>query len=333
MFPTTRCDVEAVRYWRESPRRLAQKWYIQLCLFASSVHDRFLACEEAASGNKNWSATISYYSIMHAYRSLVFQCFGDFPCSHQEMGLFVAADDRSWDSRDKIRFNWLSNLSLRRPRNQRDWNQRDSMIIRSGADWDTARRMLRQYYQETLQAPRVSDSLERFGPLVADAKSLREDSNYEALLIAHERGHFLVSHSAGALCEHLCRLATLAVDTARDALVAGLRHDPDIENDGNRIQSLAREFINARFERCIGEKLSGDTGKSFCLWCGGIDLPGRQECTDTIWEDVNYGFFEGKQALMDDYFEKIERFGERVGSVADCPLPQASPPSDTENGK
>ena len=240
--------------------------------------------------------------------------------------MFVAADERTWRSTDKIRFNWLSGFPRRRP------NQRASMIIQRRPDLDAPRRMLRQYYRETLQAPRVSDSLERFGALVADAQSLREDSNYEALLIAHERNHFLVPRALEALCEHLSRLAAVAVDTARDALIAGLRFDPEIESDRPRIQSLAHEFINGRFERCIGEKLSGDTAESFRSWYGGIELPGRQECTDTICEDVSYGLFEGKQALMDDYIEKIERFGERVGSIADCPQPQASPASDTENG-
>ena len=327
MLPATRCDVDAVSYWRESPRKLSQRWYIQLCQFASSVHDSFLAREEETRGNKNWAATMSYYSIVHACRSLVFQCFGDFPCSHQHMGLFVAAHDRSWRSSDNIKLNWLSGFSRRLP------NQRGTLIIRSRADWDAARRMLRRYYRETLQELRVSDSLERFGPLVADAKSLREDSNYEALLIAHERDHFLVPRSLGSLCKHLSRLASLAVDTARDALVAGLRCDPDIENDRNRIQSLAREFINDRFERCIGEKLSGETAESFRSWVRAIDLPGTQECADTIWEDVRYDLFEGKQALMKDYIEKIERFGERVGSVADCPQHQPGPASDTESDK
>jgi len=182
-----------------------------------------------------------------------------------------------------------------------------------------ARQMLRTYYRGTLHVPQVSDSLDRFGPLVADAKKLREDGNYEALLIAHERDHFLVPHSLESLCQHLSDLAAMAVDAARDALVAGLRRDPDIENDRNRIQSLAHEFIKGRFERCIGEKLSGGTAESFRSWVRAIDLPGTQECADTIWDDVSYNLFEGKQALMKDYIQKIERFGERVQSM---PEPQ-----------
>jgi len=310
----------------ESPRKLAQKWYVQLSLFASSAHDRFLACEEAVRGNKNWSATISYYSTVHACRSLVFQCFGDFPRSHQEMGLFLAADERSWPPSDKIRFNWLSGFPRRRPR------QRASMIIRSRAEWDAARRMLRQYYGETLQAPRVSDSFERFGPLFTDAKGLREDGNYEALLIAHEQDHFLVPRSLESLCQHLSDLARVTVDTARDALVAGLRCDPEIENDRPRILSLAHDFINGRLGPTIRAKLSGDTADSFQSWIGQIDLPNREEIVETIWEDVNYGLFEGKQALMDDYASRIEHFGERVNSITDSQRAQAVQPSDAEDG-
>lgn len=325
MFPTTRCDVEAVRYWREPPRRLAQRWYIQLCLLASSVHDRFLACEEAARGNKNWSATMSYYSIVHGCRSIVFQCFGDFPKRHDDMARFIGFDGDCRND-DRVRFNWLSGFPRRPP------NQRASMVARNSAELDTVRRMLCQYYRETLQAPRVADSLERFGPLVADAKSLREDSNYEALLIAHEKDHFLVPRSLGSLCEHLSRLASVAVDTARDALVAGLRCDPDIENDRHRIQSLAHEFINGRFELCIGEKLSGDTAESFRSWLRGIGLPNGDDGVETIWDDVSYAQFDQKQTLMDDYTERIGQFGQRTHSITEPQQYQGNQPSDEENG-
>jgi len=56
---SSRADLPPLGYWRATPERQAQRFYVALCLFVATVQDAFLGAKERAQDNLNWSATCS----------------------------------------------------------------------------------------------------------------------------------------------------------------------------------------------------------------------------------------------------------------------------------
>ena len=63
-------------YWRARPERVPQRFYVAFCLLMSSLQDAILGQKERQSHNLNWSATCSYYSLVHGGRLLCFLALG-----------------------------------------------------------------------------------------------------------------------------------------------------------------------------------------------------------------------------------------------------------------
>jgi hypothetical protein len=302
LFPRCRREVSAVRYWRDDAGPPAQRWYIHLCLFAASVHDHFLGQKEAESGNHNWSATMSYYAVVHACRAIVFQCFGDFPRAHNEMAVLLN-QDVPLRAGSKVRFNWLSEFS---------GHSVPQLAPRTSHELEETRRMLDEFLREELLSTALADRLRLYGPLVSAAKELREDSNYEALLIAHERQHPHVTPAVESLSSHLTEVSRAFISLARDALIAGLKTDREIENDRPRFMAFAGEFFRERLRICLRDDLSPELHKAFVEWIESIGVPPTELPTDSLWDNVSYGLFGPKAQLMKAYIEKIDQFGERT---------------------
>jgi len=147
------------------------------------------------------------------------------------------------------------------------------------------------------------------------AKGLREDSNYEALLIANEHGHFLVSPSVHELGRSLRDLAELVIITAADAVVAGLRRDPAIDADRTEFNAFAHKL----FSEYVGDqgpiRIMLDRSCAFKNWFCEHEVRLREgQTTDgdrlgELIEGIRFGVFGQKAALMNDYRRKIERLG------------------------
>jgi hypothetical protein len=91
--PDGRSNLPSLEYWRVHPDRLPQRFYIGFCLLMSSVQDFILGQKEQKSRNLNWSATCSFYSLVHGGRLLSFLGLGDYPRQHSELGDFLSGSN------------------------------------------------------------------------------------------------------------------------------------------------------------------------------------------------------------------------------------------------
>lgn len=112
---TERADLPSVAYWRGA--RQPQRFYIAFCLLRSSVQDSLLGLKEQSSANLNWSATCSYYGLVHAGRLLTFIALGDYPMSHADLrrllGTTARQPTRRRQARDGFPFDCFDALLLR----------------------------------------------------------------------------------------------------------------------------------------------------------------------------------------------------------------------------
>jgi hypothetical protein len=235
-----------------APERVAQRFYIAFCLLMASVQDSMLGLREKESRNHNWSATCSYYSMVHVGRLLCFLAFGDYPTSHKRLrGVFSSVPAQQANRApltDAYPFDWLARFSsfqagrrvnpgVGRPRRPNDaYGTINNCLAQSGVV-DAALR------------------LERFGAILAAAGPLRNDSNYEALLIAHEFRHESITPAFGSLALHMATGAELGVDLAVDAFNGFRESDPDVEKDKAAYEAFLHEYVHDRIGAAIRHKV------------------------------------------------------------------------------
>ncbi len=304
VLPHTRQEVAAHQFWQQRPHGVLERWFVQLCIFASAVHDHFITSEAFHRVSAHWCATIHYYSIMHSCRSVLFQCFGDFPYTHASLCSFLDFDgvlrDGQWRP---VRIDWLSKFARQRTLALQARNQQDITVVRQ---------MLDDYLRSELHAAGLADFAQEHGSLVALAKQLREHGSYDALLIANEAGHFLVTHSVAYLCDDLAAASSRFLDFARDALAACLQHDPSLGHDRSRLVAFTHDFLTHRLRPSVESRLSSGEKAAFVQWMEAIELEASDESTTDIWEAVKFGIFNEKTTLMRDYERRIREFGESL---------------------
>lgn len=157
-------------YWRWdasnealSTARLGQRMYTTACLLWATMHDAGLGAR-LASEHPNWSAICSYYSMVHALRMTWFVLYGGYPTGHHEM----------------VR-PFLGNQPARP-----DWEHGDLQSARANI-YNSA---LAGAIREGLRAPELAEELPIVGGLLDCARKLRDDANYESLLLAHQYLHW-----------------------------------------------------------------------------------------------------------------------------------------------
>lgn len=304
VLPHTRQEVAAYQFWQQRPHGVLERWFVQLCVFASAVHDHFITNEAFHHVSGHWCATINYYSIMHSCRSVLFQCFGDFPYTHASLGRFLDFDGAVRDcQKGQVRIDWLSKFARQRAL---------ALQTRSQQELHVVRQILDDYLRTELHAAELADFTGEHGSLVALAKQLREHGSYDALLIANEEGHFLVTHSVVNLCDDLAAASRRFLDFARDALAACLQHDSSLGHDRSRLVAFTHDFLTHRLRPSVESRLSSDEREAFVKWMEAIELEASDESTTEIWEAVQFGIFDGKTTLMRDYERRIREFGERL---------------------
>ncbi|MBA3256711.1 MAG: hypothetical protein H0T64_08685 [Pyrinomonadaceae bacterium] len=103
----------SLEYWRAAPERLPQRFYIAFCLLMSSVQDLILGQKEQESNNLNWSATCSYYALVHGGRLVCFLGLGDYPMQHAELRNLLSGR-QARQRRDVYPFDWLRGFAHQR---------------------------------------------------------------------------------------------------------------------------------------------------------------------------------------------------------------------------
>ncbi len=301
-----RQTLPSVAYWVKSDERRAQRFYVLICLALSSMHDRFLAVEERLGGSKNWSTTMSYYSIVHAARFLCFQALGDFPKGHGALANLLSG-------RRSVGLDWRQEFSGRqagpRPGSGAVGNGRTDSVAPG-----TWRAVLESYLTNDLQIPDTTASIDRLAQILDCAKSLRNDSNYEALLIAHEQNHLLITEHVDRLAADMGEAARWTSELLRCALVAEVDHGPDIpEAERPAYRAMARDCVRIRAVDLIEPRLSRPSDRdNFRDYIEQFGLDGPSAGYDHLEKAIGLpgydGLFGSKAALMQKYLEKIDEF-------------------------
>jgi hypothetical protein len=173
---------ESNEYWSQTPVRTSQRLYVAFCELASASLDysegvRNRLGAEPKDERSNWASTALYYSLVHSARLLVFLPFGDFPTRHDYL-----ADCFQRDADRSVRTAWLNGfLHVRRELRHRRYSTEVTPANLYG------------YWRQTIQGQPGEVFLEWLGSLLSQAKALRNENNYEALLIAHEFNHVQMS--------------------------------------------------------------------------------------------------------------------------------------------
>lgn len=303
-MPTVRQDLASVQYWREVPERAAQRFYIAFCLLMSTVQDSVLGLKERAQSNHNWSATCSYYSMVHAGRLLCFLSLGDYPTRHARLhDVFSREPVRGGNQRARDRgypFDWLASFTGRQG------------LPREPATCDAAIHI--PEYLGEIGASQVASRLDQFGTVLVAASALRNDGNYEALLIAHEFRHASVSQAFDDLSRHMAAGAAFALDLAIDAFTAFRHHDSDLPEGRPARETFLSEYIHDRVGGAVRAKIASEPLAEARLR---EVLDRIQTCTacapyQVLEGHVSRALFEGKANLMTGFEERVRELGRRV---------------------
>ena len=248
-----RDDLGSIRFWRESEQRAAQRFYVAFCLFVSAVQDAFLGLRERETGNLNWSGTCSYYSLVHGGRFLAFLAFGDLPMQHRDLAdLFdteAGIRARSHYETNGYPFDWLRKFVGQSAAPDAD-TEPNQQWVRENATHDVVIR-----YLQTIGVDDAEARVRQFGRMLGLAKPLRNDTNYEALLIAHEYRHQEMTQAFCELSSALSDAALTSLTLLRDAMRCMVLHDGDLDANRPGYIALARRYTDFQLREAVGRKL------------------------------------------------------------------------------
>jgi hypothetical protein len=252
--------------------------------------------------NLNWSATASYYGMVHTGRLLCFVLVGSFPKNHAKLIRLLKPNG-------SVPLDWLptfvGDLSAR-PEYEED--------VRSSASRRDILDKLEKWDSEILP------SLDTFARMLEKAKDLRNNSNYEALLIAHEKKHVIVT-------DCFTRLAECAQAAARDSLELAVKiyrlymeKSSLLNNKRDVFKLLSNDYVKGRMYMGIKEKLHSSRPASDALrrlsktLMFSLSTESRDETSsDEIEDFISIHKFGGKTILMENFRGKVENLCECCG--------------------
>lgn len=281
----------------------------------ASVQDSILGLKERASGNHNWSATCSYYSMVHAGRLICFLAVGDYPMNHKKLREVFSSEVIQRTNTPRVNpgylFDWLRSFSARAEGRFMEHRGRATQ----GAD--VALPLVTEYLGE-VGIVGANDRLERFGAVLEASGRLRNDSNYEALLIAHEFHHESITSAFQDLSRHMADGAESALNFAVDAFNGFRKYDPDLPEDKSAYEAFLYEYVGDR----IGEATRSKTAYEPAAETRLADVLQRigTQPVSTQYQDledhISRVVFEGKASLMTDFERRVGDLASRVGRSA-----------------
>lgn len=306
--PTPPADVRdwpSYRYWRENNDQIKQYWYVSFCLMMSSVQDRLTGLALRETGNLNWATTAFYYSAVHAGRLLCFVCTGDYPTGHAQLAQLLAPDRERPENRTRRQFHF-------------DWLDRFQRYL-GGAAPRTSAEQSRADRDAILGAinvglPQVRPKVDRFGPLLAAFRNLRNDCNYESLLVAHEKRHFLVTEGFDLLVGAADEASAVAMDMATALYIENLKTEQCFETERDLFVAAHHLYLKDRFERSLHDKFQHSqvamTGLQHATEGlavqDGAEESASAHAVEEFLNPIMYGQFGQKQGLMDRWKRDVE---------------------------
>lgn len=284
----------SLRYWDADDDRRIQRYYIALCLLMAAIQDALLGKVERRFKNLNWSATVSYYSLVHSGRLVAFVALGDYPTQHGQLRQLF------FDRNHRVELDWLDKhrglAGVHAPPKPRT------------SLGEVAARL------DELGLNVTDQRLRQFGAILSASAQLRNDSNYEALLVAHEYQHTLVSLAFERLSAALAQAAEEGLGLAIDAFNLLRREAP--ASFGPAIESLVDDFLHERVVPAIQSKIRGfEEAERLLHFVGGrlqTDAPARRNVQ--LERRLELQFFTGKTRLMDRFRQRIIRLEEALGT-------------------
>jgi hypothetical protein len=296
-------------YWRENDDRLKQHWYISFCLMMSSVQDRLTGLElynNGISGNMNWAISAHYYSVVHAGRLLCFLCSGSYPTGHSQLGAIMHPTGR------KQTFNWQLPVyasEINAPEEQLLQEMKGShLTLQSALEYEGMNGL--------------TELLGRFWPILPKFKTLRNDSNYEALLIAHEKQHPHVTDGFHDLVDAAERASLVAVDIAIELYKFSVQHSPCYESMRDMLLRACNRYSSVRLWQTLGGKFnhSGSALRELARVKESLDglinfdeyenACENMDRLDDFLLPIMYGEFREKSQLMMRWQNRVREFRE-----------------------
>jgi uncharacterized protein (UPF0332 family) len=295
-------DLSSNKYWHSNDKRIAQKFYIGFCLSTSAAADLAVAYQLKDTNKLNWSTAAGYYSMVHSSRLIMFIGAGDFPISHSALvGFYKNNKDCTGDWFKKL---LGSSLDI-------EYSSKNKIIF---AD-------LMEYYFNTINFRNVKEYLKIIGPIISKAIALRNDSNYEALIMAHEYQHDYISDDFQDLSKAMLGSARIILSIAIKCFIQYLLNDRMLEGRRNLFRCFASEYAQKRII------------DSIMVRCGApyVDLI-RSEISELIFEDssvvanqiyqaqgleteVSYNIFGAKSVQMLQFRDKINKLAKEYQNL------------------
>lgn len=289
-----RNNFASLEYWRTNPDRLPQRFYIAFCLLMSSVQDFILGLKERESNNLNWSATCSYYSLVHGGRLICFLGLGDYPKRHDALGRLLSGQQQQHRP-DTYPFDWLRGFV----------QQRNSSRDPAEPTLDLLK-MIESYLTD-MNVVNACQRLKTFGEALRPACELRNDSNYEALLIAHEYHHPTISSAFDKLSATMSKVAESMLPFLIDSFNGFRRHDPDYSEKRDQYETFLHVYVMDRIGNAIRKKIEGcqtlEAKLENTLRYIGTSPTGAGY--EDIERQVSMSLFEGKSQLMNGFLNRI----------------------------
>lgn len=162
-------------------------------------------------------------------------------------------------------------------------------------------------YLNQVQVAEVDSRLTRFGAILAAAAPLRNDSNYEALLIAHEYQHVTMSAAFDRLSLHMGKAAETTLPFFVDAFRGFRCHDPGLPGAREEYEAFLHEYVHGRIGGAIRRKVSGSATIDAKLEGILTDLGTRSTGApyDHLEDQVSMAVFGGKAQLMRNFEQRI----------------------------
>lgn len=289
------------KFWCESDERQAQKLYVALCLYISAASDFAVGIDLKNHSKLNWSTTASYYSIFHSARLIIFLAVGDYPQKngHQDIkDVFTGIDNANLFSG-----NWLKKSA------------RNAGFQSSREDEFTLAQLC-SYYKDCLQFPNSDRLFPTIGKILKNAKTLRNNSNYDTLLMAHEWHHKQVEDDFIKLSNSMSDGAKLCLKISTQCFKSYISYASEIDLRREETKYLVKHYIDGRLYPSISQRIEDQS-----------ILNTVKECTRELYDlqydmenikDSNKKLDEFEKSFFRDNFgEKDELMTEFKGKVND----------------
>ena len=295
------------QFWAQSEATRAQRFYISFCLLVAAVQDTFLGRYERQRSNLNWSATCSYYGLVHAGRLFTFLALGDYPTGHRELSL-LHLNDKSTQKPRRLGKSFVF-----------DWLQKFTESTAQAGSHNPPAEVPAMNYEQCLDAmvdyysaiglSEARKRLLRFGQIIKMAADLRNDSNYQALLIAHEYRHVTMTNDFIELAEAMCEAGREMLKLLCDVFNSFVTQDPDLLPDRRAYQSFLRDYLRNRVQEAISNKIDRQptlTDELRQLTARLLTVAVDGSCDySRLEEAVSFHMFGGKKRLMDEFQRKL----------------------------